>query len=239
MKIPVSPTDRELIKYLGSDALPSSLPEECGADLLLVTNEMSIGIQRKEIPHDFLISVQDGRLAKETTLLSERCNVGIVLGEGRFRFYPDGGVATGAPRGIHNKVYRRFTRDSIQKLIMEICMIKGCFFMQTEDTMDTIRFIRTAIDFINDPTHAGLSRRPKAKGSWGAPSMKEEQMWLLQGFPGVGPGLAQSIYDEFGGIPLMWRCTYSQLMHVPKIGESRARKLWEMLPPITTKAKTE
>jgi ERCC4-type nuclease len=239
MKILLSPTEGKLTEKLGTSALVSSIPEEYGADILLISDYCVLPIQRKEVPHDFLISVQDGRLAKETTLMTEKCGFGIVIGEGEFKYFPDGSISTKAPKGIHDKVYKRFTINSIQKLIMEMYLVKGCSFMQTRDIYDTVRFIKTAIEFVEEPTHVGLSRRPKASGKWGSPTMSEEQLWLLQGFPGVGPGLAQAIHTKFNGVPLMWKCTLQQLREVPRIGESRAWKLWEMLLPTSTNQETE
>jgi len=232
LRIPISPTERELAKCLGEEGIVSSVPEEFGADALVVSAQGILGIQRKELPHDFLISVQDGRLGKETTLLREKCDFAIVVGEGHFRYYPDGSVATKAPREVHNKVYRRFTRGSIQKIIMEICMVKGCMYLETDDILDTVRLIRTTFEFMNSTIHVGLSRMPKTKGAWGTPTIPELQMGILQAFPGIGPGLAQAIYNHFGRTPLMWTCTVDELNNVPKIGANRAWKLYQCLPPI-------
>ena len=118
----VSPTDRDIATGMGSRLLVSSLPEAYGADILLITPEITIGIQRKEIPHDFISSIQDGRLTKETSLMSEKCDVPIVLGEGHFRYFPNGSVASNAPRAVQKAVFDRFTRKSIRKLKFEICI---------------------------------------------------------------------------------------------------------------------
>jgi len=232
MTVLVSPTDRDISAGLGNRAVVSSLPETYGADILLITPEVTIGIQRKEVPHDFIASIQDGRLTKETTLLREKCDIPIVVGEGHFKYFANGSVASDAPRHVQHAVFDRFTRKSIRKLIFEIQMIKQCYYMETNDTPDTIAMVLDMVEFIDTPVHTGLSRMPKTKGAWGTPTVPELQMGILQAFPGVGPGLAQAIFNHFGRTPLMWTCTVDELKDVPKIGESRAWKLYQCLPPI-------
>jgi ERCC4-type nuclease len=234
MTVLVSPTDRDVLAGLGDKALVSSLPEAYGADVLLITEEITIGLQRKEIPHDFISSVQDGRLTKETSLLAEKCDIPFVVGEGHFKYFPNGSVASSAPREVQRAVFDRFTKKSIRKLIFEIMMIKHCHYIETNDMADTIQFIIDMIEFIETPNHTGLSRMPKTKGAWGAPTVPELQMGILQAFPGVGPGLAKSIYNHFGHTPLMWTCTVDELNAVPKIGANRAWKLYSCLPPTGT-----
>lgn len=235
MTVLISPTDRDVANGLQSEGLVSSLPETYGADILFITPEVVIGIQRKEIPHDFISSVQDGRLTKETTLLAEKCDIPIVLGEGHFRYFPNGSVASKAPRHVQKAVFDRFTKKSIRKLKFEIMMVKHCFYIETDDIDDTVATIHCLAEFIAEPTHIGLSRMPKTKGAWGTPTVPELQMGILQAFPGVGPGLAKSIYTHFGGVPLMWTCTVDDLNKVPKIGTNRAWNLYKCLPPIGIK----
>ena len=230
MKILLAPTERLLKQLLGNDAITSTMCEEMGADILIMTAQGTLGIQRKEIPHDFLLSVQDGRLARETTLLRDTCDFKVILQEGKWKFFPNGSVATGAPRDVQKNVYDRFTRKSIQKIINEIRFIKNCDVDIVDDTASTIEYIRTMFEFMNEPNHSGLSRRPKVQGVWGKASAKEEQLWVLQGFPGIGPGLSQKIIDRFNVLPLKWACTYDELCSIQGIGEGRADKLWKTLP---------
>lgn len=221
-----SPTEPdEIIDRL--DAIRSSLCEQKGADYLIYGPEGLFGLQRKECPHDFLSSCMDGRLARETNLLAECCKFRVVLCEGSFRYFPDGSVVTGVPKGV--KAFQRFTRSSVRKIQMDIRFIKGVDVDYSDDIEDTIQYIKVVHEYITSEKHMGLFSRPKAKGAWGSPTASEKDLWILQGFPGVGPGLAISIVNHFGHIPLKWDCTYDELVRVPKIGGGRASKLWAAL----------
>jgi len=222
----LAPSEADLVEKLGDEALVSSACEERGADIIMPTPYGLYGIQRKEFPHDFLSSCFDGRLARETSLMQESFRFSEVLVEKRPRYYDDGHVVHQAPKGHQ---FDRFTRDMIQKTIMEIRFVKGVEVTFTEDNDDTVRYIKTAAEFIQNTKHISLSKRPPGQGLWGAPSGRFLHSWILQGFPGVGPGLSDSILSHFGTIPLTWTCSREEMMNVPKIGESRASKLFESL----------
>jgi ERCC4-type nuclease len=69
-------------------------PERLGADVLWRSPHWGlVGVQRKEAA-DFVSSVHDGRLAKESQQMS-RLGLAVLMLEGRFRWTTDGELATG------------------------------------------------------------------------------------------------------------------------------------------------
>lgn len=225
MKALLSPSEKDLAHVLGDNAITSSIPEEKGADVLLYTQHGLFGIQRKSIPHDFISSIQDGRMARSTTLLKETCQFRLLLCEGRFRFYPDGKLDMG-PR-----VPTRYTFRHIRGMLFDIRYVKNIEIDYTDDIRDTADYILTLAEFFGRDKHLGLYTRPSATGAWIAPTSKDIDLWLLQSFPGIGPSLADNILNAFGGrLPLRWNCTLEELMGVPKLGGKRAKVLWESLP---------
>ena len=223
---PIKVMSEELGK-IGFSAITSSIPEERGADYLMFTHNGSIGIQRKEIPYDFLSSVIDGRLARETSLL-ENVNFKWVVCEGKFRFFDDGSLSLYSNSMV--KAYSRFTKRSISKLIFEIKLVKGVEVDFTENTQGTAYFIKDLHDFIVKSKHTGLSNRPGCRGVWSVPSDPELDSWILQGFTGIGPTLAGYILDSFGALPLKWTCTLEDLYLVPGLNKRKAEQLWARLP---------
>lgn len=224
MKVLVSPTDSELARVLGYSAIISSLPEEKGADVLVYTKQGLFGVQRKKLPHDFILSIEDGRLARETSLLSKSCKFALLICEGKFRYYPDERLALipGKPS--------RYTRGQIHGMLYDIKYVKGVDYDYTEDIEHTARYIKFLADFMDKEKHLGLYTRPGAKGKWIIPTSRDIDLWLLQGFPGIGPTIAESIIKTCGGrIPLRWACSYSELLSAPGLGRKRARMLWESL----------
>lgn len=231
MTIPLlSPSEVALAKAFGDKAVVSSLPEEKGADVLIYTKYGLLGLQRKEVPHDFVASFTDGRMARELSLLSKSCMFTRVVGEGRFRYWPDGTVDMGMD-GRGKRIPTRFTRAHIKGMIHDIEFVRGVMVDWTESVEDTVEYIRSITGFLSRSAHTGLFSRPSAKGTWYVPTAKDIDLWVLQSFPGIGPSIADNIIQHFGGsVPLKWDCTLEELMQVPKLGPKKAKELWESLP---------
>lgn len=220
----ISPSEVKLAEKLKGSVIISSLPEEKGADILIYTKQGVVGIQRKEVPNDFLQSINDGRIARETSLLPKNCKFCLLLLEGHFKYWPDGRVAIG------RKEPSRFTRAQIHGILFDIKYVKGVDYDYTDDLDDTLAYIKTVAQLMDREKHFGLYSRPGGqKGTWIIPTAKETHSWVLQGFEGIGPALADSIIGHFGQIPLAWTCSLEELMKVPKLSGKRARILWGSL----------
>jgi len=230
MTILASPTEpKEAIEALS--AIISPLCEERGADYLIYSKYGLAGLQRKEVPHDFMASFTDGRMARETSLLTKCCKFSRVIGEGRFRYWPDGRVVTGRG-GSKTKTpeLSRFTRNHIRGMIFDIELVKGIYVDWTEDLQDTISYIKSLDKFLAREKHLGLYARPSASGAWYVPTSKDLYLWILQSFQGVGPSIADSIVQHFGGrLPIKWDCAFEELCHVPKLRVKKAQEIWELL----------
>jgi len=231
-KVLLSPTEAALAEKLKDEAIVSSLPEQKGADVLIYSKQGLIGLQRKEVPNDFLASFTDGRMARETSLLAESCKFSRVVAEGKFRFWPDGRVLTGKINPRTKKPEpSRFTRAHIYGMIFDIEFIKGIPVDWTDDIDSTVSYIRSLINFTSREKHLGLYTRPSAKGNWFVPTTKDIDLWLLQAFEGIGPTTADKIVQHFSGrIPVRWTCTLEELVGVPGLGRKKAGRLWESLP---------
>jgi len=220
----ISPSEVKIAEKLKGGAIISSLPEERGADILIYTKQGLLGIQRKEVPNDFLSSITDGRIARETSLLPKGCKFCLLLLEGRFKYWPDGRIAIG------RKEPSRFTKTQVQGLLFDTKYVKGVDYDYTEDLDDTIFYIKTVAQWMNRGKHLGLFSRPGGpKGTWAIPTVEETHSWLLQGFEGIGPALADAIIEHFGQIPLTWTCSLKELIKVPRLSAKRAKILWESL----------
>lgn len=224
-----------LLQYLGDDAILSSLPEEKGADVLIYSKAGLYGAQRKEIPHDFLSSFGDGRLTRETTLLSKSCKFYEMIGEGRFRYYPDGKVALDMKEPSH------YTRKQVDGIIFDIRWVKGIPIHYTEDIADTAQYLRWMADRLNKKEHMALLKRPSVQSDWYVPSDEEIQEWVLQSWVGIGPATAKKIISHFGQIPLKWTCSYEQLCQISGLSKKKAQEMIESLSGVARKGsvKTE
>jgi ERCC4-type nuclease len=228
----LSPSENDLADLLPDEAINSPLPEQKGADILLYTDAGLFGWQRKKVPNDFISSVTDGRFTRLLPLLSKSCAFCRIIQEGEFKFWPDQTVHLGMMRGTGGKPVRvpsRFTRRQIHGILNDIEIIWDVPVRVTCDLEDTALYLRSVRDFLSAKRHTGMHTRPKVKGNWYVPTAEETQLWLLQGFGGIGPATADKIIRHFGRIPLCWTCSAEQLSQVGGISLKDAREWIELL----------
>jgi ERCC4-type nuclease len=230
MNVLVSPTDRDVLSLLGDTAISSLVTEEHGADILIYTNQGLFGIQRKRFPEDFISSMNDGRISKETSLLANTCKFRMLIIEGQPKYYPDGNLVM--PR----KMPGHYTRKRIRGTILNIKYVKGIDVDYTESVKDTVDYIKEIVEFFTDSKHLGLYVRPSAPAEWIRPSSNETLLWVLQGFEGIGPQLADNIIKHFGKIPIAWTCSLDELKQVSRLGEKRATEIYNALGAISPAA---
>lgn len=217
----VSPSEPAAIKAALRSARVHPLPEKYGADFLVVAGGQRLAIQRKTVD-DFLASLEDGRLAREILLL-RRAPLALLVLEGRVEATVEGNIIT---------PYRsRYTREQLRNALRSLQLVHGVALEYTDSEEDTAVAVVEIERWLRKGSHRGLLRRPKtaAQDDWGGRHDREWAIFLLQGFPGIGPALAGEIYDAFGAIPLRWACSFEDLLRVPGIGPKRARVLWDSL----------
>ncbi len=228
IRILLSPSEVALAGKLKEEAITSSIPEQKGADILIYSKHGLLGMQRKEVPHDFLSSFTDGRMSRATSLLQQGCTFTRMICEGTFKYWPDGTVHLGMTKA-RKKIPTSYNHKHIHGMLNDIEFIKGIMIRWTNDIDDTVTYIRSVVNFLEAGKHFGLYTRPSAKGVWVVPKAKDIHLWVLQSFPGVGPAVADKIVERFGGIPLQWTCTMEELMAVPRLSKERAAEMFNSL----------
>ena len=216
----LSPTDRELLRILnllGGRAITHSLPESLGADVLIVSCNGRLGVQRKTLD-DLLKSLRDGRIAMELPSLA-RLEFSVLLVEGHPYWTSDGHLLS-----AYNT---HWTRAGIRNLLRSVALL-GISVEITDNINDTAEAILEMHAWWMKPVHRSIATRPKtsAQDTWGNRDLSK---FVLQGFPGVGPVLAESILEQFNRMPLRWDCSVEEMMQVKGIGNGRAQKLWSFL----------
>jgi len=234
IKFLLSPSETKLAEKLGEDAITSSIPEQKGADILLYSPDGILGWQRKQVPNDFISSFIDGRFARLLPLLTNNCAYCRIIHEGEFKYWPDETVHLGMMmrNGKRARIPSRFTRNHIHGMLNDIEIIWGVPIRVTVDIDDTARYLKSVRTFITAKKHVGLYTRPKLKGAWYVPSAQETQLWLLQGFGGIGPSTADKIIKHFGRIPLKWTCSTEDLMSISGISRKDAQTWVDILNAI-------
>jgi ERCC4-type nuclease len=211
----VAPTEPALLKEIAN--VVSMAPERYGVDVMWSSLGWGLcGVQRKTV-QDFVASVHDGRLGKESQQM-QRLGLRVLMLEGRARWTNDGMLADG---------YVRWSRKSHYGLLRSL-QAKGIWVEFSNDTRDTVELVKELIKWANKERHLGLEIRPgPAKDEWGKISSRGYAMHLLQGLDGVGVDLAGKIIDHFGRAPVQWGddVTVEELCKVDGIGKLTAEKL--------------
>jgi DNA excision repair protein ERCC-4 len=228
----VAPTDRALHEVLPSFSETwkiSSLPERHGCDILVPTKEGVVGFQRKTLP-DLVASMQDGRLYYELSQLDASATVthSYLIIESMFTttndsYYVEASLSVSTLHSIIAKFHAH-----------------GVGFLPTQSPRSTIACCISVSRYIASGK-SGIIHRPKQlTNAWGQVSSKSYGIFLLQSFPGIGPKVAEAIYDYFGTVPIGWTVTPAELARVPGIGRKRAESLVASLArPVASEAGPE
>ena len=217
----VAPTEPpemyEALERRGLVPLRDSLPEQLGADYVVEGQIGFVCVQRKAMP-DLVASAGDGRLQRETSLLRDQA-AGLLLIEG----WVESAVIAMQHGGGWDHL-------AIRSLILSVACQEGLIPLQSRDMQDSANWLEAVNRWATKPAHRTLLTRPRPpRSARKGDAERDQQEWLLQGFPGIGPGLAAAIVDCFGCVPLAWTCTVEQLAGVPRMGPTTAKKAHDAL----------
>jgi DNA excision repair protein ERCC-4 len=215
------PVKQALIERMEIES--SQLPESYGVDMLWRTRGTWWGCQRKTVS-DFVASLLDGRITREVAQMRTRVSMPTLIIEGRVSFTV-GDDATLVGSGFGQTVTRRQWRGLMWSLASA-----GIAVDHTTNISETAQYVADMMRWTTKANHTSLTARPKLVDSaWGQPTNKDWGVYLLQGFDGIGAGVASNIWDHFGRVPLRWDCEPEDLMKVNGLGKERVRKLTEAL----------
>lgn len=209
----ISPTEPSEFLVLGER---SSVPEMYGADFLMFGPKIGrVGVQRKEIS-DFIASIRDDRLKTEVSQL-QALDTRMLILEGRIEFTNDGSLL-----GTRSQL----SRPQLLGMLWHL-QSTGLWISYTNSTTETIECLSLFSRWIQKDRHTSLTVRngPK-KNMYGTRGSEDWQIHILQGFPGLGYERARNVREFYGGLPLAWTGTLSD---VPGIGEKMWTRLQAML----------
>jgi Fanconi anemia group M protein len=165
-----------------------------------------ITVERKTAD-DFIVSIIDGRLFRQVANLKKNCDHPVLLIEGN-PFRTGLKVSRSAIRGallsvqtVWNVpvVYSRSVEDSI-----ELMLIMAHQFKRLSSVM---------------PLRSGY--RPRR--------ISTRQLYVLQGFPGIGPHLAKRLLNHFGSVAAVLGASSETLKGVKGVGRATAETIRKVL----------
>lgn len=220
----VAPTEHKIQDILKESEYPwrvSPLPERHGCDLVIPTKLGCVGFQRKTLP-DLVASLQDGRLYKELNQLNASATIttAYLILESHFVTTVDS----------DNYVEAKISVSTVRSIIAKFHNF-GVGYLPTTSPGDTLTCALSVSRYLASGKAGTIHRAKQTDNEWGRSDAKGYGLFLLQSFPGIGPKVAEAIYDHFNGVPITWAVNAGELAQVPGIGRKRAESLVAALRP--------
>lgn len=212
----ISPTEHDLIKLIPTARI-SVLCEQNGADVITRSANGLIGFQRKTIL-DLKASILDGRLYKELAQLttSQLLAYSFVVIE----YSPNNVTING------DFLDCTFPRKNYISILTKFHIL-GVGHHTARNLSDTLAVIDLVTDYCSSSTASLLRRSGDTKDAWGRSTHAGYIEYLVQSFPGVGPKLAKTIVNYFGGtLPLTWNVDVTEFLQIPGVGPKLASRLY-------------
>ena len=224
MAILVAPTEPAQLRAIATKV--TLMPESWGVDVLIHVNGVKVGVQRKEVG-DLIGSLGDGRLAMQLSQMQcANADWNVLLLEGETKYTNDGALIGQWSGGARGRGGRDVFMDShLTGVLWSLAAVEGVTVMRTGSLAETVRWVQATEKWWAKDGHKGLRVRPaQGGGAWGRGVSRVWGAWVLQGWPGIGAGLAERIVDKFGRAPIGWTCSAKELAEVKGISLERARK---------------
>ena len=161
--------------------------------------------ERKTL-HDFAASLKDGRLLEQgSRLATSPLHKAIIL--------------EGNGHELSNSAMRR---EALQGALITLTLFLGIPLLRSLNPEETARLMLYAdrqFDSLASPAPPRLfiGKRPKGK--------HKTQLRILQAFPGIGPGIAHNLLEQFGSVEAILAADEQALQTVAGIGASRAKTI--------------
>ena len=121
---------------------------------------------------------------------------------------------------IKNTLELGMTREAMQGALITVSLILGIPVLRSKDPSETAKLIVYCARQVTSMARGGVYRhgyRPKDK--------RKNQLFILQGLPGVGLEKAGRLLDTFGSVEAVISASNSELQSVYGIGKGVADKI--------------
>ena len=159
--------------------------------------------ERKTLP-DLAVSIQDGRLFHQAWSLS------VMPAPARGVLILEGTASDWSGIGMR--------REAVQGALITVSVFFGVPLLRARDGEESARLMVYTAQQAKVMKRGALPRhakRPKGK--------RRAQLAMLQGLPGVGPGRAERLLDQFGSVEAVLTAAADELAAVHGIGKQTAQ----------------
>lgn len=201
---------KELIRELAKDVEIET--KQIPIDFVIQTKnkegkEVTVGIERKTL-NDFLNSIIDKRILQQLIYLKENFHVPLLIIEGKENIY----------------MLRKFNPNSIRGMLASIAIDFQVPILQTKNYRDTASLIKVIARRLEKPRSIpSLLKKRKPL------TLKEQQEYLIESLPGIGPILAQQLLKNFKTVKKIINAPKEKLQKIEKIGPKKTEKIKQVI----------
>ena len=170
-------------------------------------NTKELGIERK-VQSDFLNSIIDKRILNQLIALKENFSLQLLIIEG--------------PENIYK--IRNFHPNAIRGMLSSIAIDYQIPILYTESYRDTASLLKIISQRLDKPRR-NISLLNKRKPL----TLKEQQEFIIESLPLIGPSLAKSLLQKFKTVKKVINASEEKLKRIDKIGKIKAKKIKEVI----------
>jgi len=214
MKVIVDYRERQsgIIKELAKHNIDTEVKALVIGDFIIQTKDHSNNIINlcieKKTQEDFLNSIIDKRLLRQLIDMKEQFQNQLLIIEGQDNIY----------------ALRKFHPNSIRGTMATISVDLQIPIIQTRSIADTAALIAIIAGRL-EKQRKDISLISKRKPV----SIKEQQEYIIESFPGIGPTLAKSLLENFKSVKNIMNATEEELKAIDKIGDKKAKEIIKLL----------
>lgn len=204
--------NKQFIKEFTKEKINIEVKQLITADFIIQTknlegNIQQVGIERKTIT-DLLNSIIDKRLINQLILLKENFDIPLLIIEGEENIYK----------------IRDFHPNTIRGMLLTVAVDFQIPIINSRSIKDTCQILLLLAKRLEKP------RKPFSLLDRKKPlSIKEQQLYIIESLPGIGPTLAKSLLIEFKSIKNIINGSEEDFKKINKIGEKKAKKVYGLI----------
>jgi len=201
-----------IVKELIKKGIDPEIKQLISADFIIPTKDINgnihnVGIERKTT-NDFLNSIIDKRIIQQLIALKENFSIPLLIIEGEENIYK----------------IRNFHPNAIRGMLASIAIDMQIPILYTRNYRDTASLLAIIAKRLEKP-RSSISLLKKRKPL----TLKEQQEYLIETLPGIGPSLAKSMLTKFKSVKKVINAKEHHLIKVEKIGPIKAKKIRQVI----------
>ena len=205
MRIIVDHRERGIVNELKELDMDVELKDLKAGDFVL-SDKVGIELKTKE---DFINSIIDGRLLNQLKLLRENFEIPLLIVQGEEDIYSLRNVYPNAIRGM----------------IATIAVSYNIPIIYSQNAKDTAAILKIIAKREQDPNLKSIYLRNERKPL----TLKEQQEYIIQSLPGIGPNLSKSLLENFKSVRNIFNADAEKLKEVEKIGKKKAENIKKVI----------